>query len=207
MSSSALDLIITATKDNLVVMLEGKGNVVPICDLMHAIKTGVTECKKIISGIEKLQSQFGKEKQAVEPVGSVDENIIDTVRVLSEMRLREVFRDYSHDKMSRDRAVTQIREEVLSTVASANPDTHASIILDQFNQISKKVFREIIFDNERCDGRSHEQLRDISCDVNLYKPLHGSALFQRGQTQVLSTVSLDSIDSALKLDTLSSIDL
>jgi polyribonucleotide nucleotidyltransferase len=52
----------------------------------------------------------------------------------------------------------------------------------------------------RCDGRKLDELRNISCEVDLYKPLHGSALFQRGQTQVFCTVSLDSLDSALKLD-------
>lgn len=55
----------------------------------------------------------------------------------------------------------------------------------------------------RCDGRDFDSLRDISCEVDLYKPLHGSALFQRGQTQVLCTVTLDSADSALKLDAMS----
>jgi polyribonucleotide nucleotidyltransferase len=51
-----------------------------------------------------------------------------------------------------------------------------------------------------CDGRSMEELRNISCQVDLYKPLHGSSLFQRGQTQVFCTVALDSPESALKMD-------
>lgn len=55
----------------------------------------------------------------------------------------------------------------------------------------------------RCDGRRMDQLRDISCEVDLYKPLHGSALFQRGQTQVLCTVALDSLESAMKTDPVS----
>lgn len=55
----------------------------------------------------------------------------------------------------------------------------------------------------RCDGRKLTDLRDISCQVDLFKPLHGSAVFQRGQTQVLCTVTLDSPESALKLDTIS----
>lgn len=52
----------------------------------------------------------------------------------------------------------------------------------------------------RCDGRSPEELRNISCQIDLYKPLHGSSLFQRGQTQVFCTVALDSPDSAMKMD-------
>lgn len=58
----------------------------------------------------------------------------------------------------------------------------------------------LLFFCYRCDGRKLEELRKISCEVDLYKPLHGSALFQRGQTQVFCTVALDSLDSALKLD-------
>ena len=55
----------------------------------------------------------------------------------------------------------------------------------------------------RCDGRGLEDLRDIKCEVDLYKVLHGSAVFQRGQTQVFCTVTLDSLESALKMDTIS----
>ena len=52
----------------------------------------------------------------------------------------------------------------------------------------------------RCDGRDLNEIRDIACEVDLYKPLHGSAIFQRGQTQVLCTVALDSPQSAFKTD-------
>lgn len=55
----------------------------------------------------------------------------------------------------------------------------------------------------RCDGRNLDELRNIECQINLFEPLHGSAFFQRGQTQVLCTVTLDSIESSLKLDTMS----
>lgn len=55
----------------------------------------------------------------------------------------------------------------------------------------------------RCDGRNLNEIRNISCQSGLYQPLHGSALFQRGQTQVFCTVTLDSLESALKMDTLS----
>jgi len=72
------------------------------------------------------------------------------------------------------------------------------------NNLFKNVFIFISINDIliffRCDGRKLDDLRNISCEVDLYKPLHGSALFQRGQTQVFCTVALDSIDSALKLD-------
>ncbi|KAG9433798.1 polyribonucleotide nucleotidyltransferase 1, mitochondrial [Apis mellifera carnica] len=73
-----------------------------------------------------------------------------------------------------------------------------------FSNISKEIFRSLIFETEkRCDGRGMNELREISCQVDLFQPLHGSAFFQRGQTQVLCTVTLDSIESSLKLDTIS----
>lgn len=207
MQTSALDLIVTATKQNLVVMLEGKGNIVPLQDMVHAVKIGTKECQKIITAIEQLRQTCGKEKQVIEPIAPVNEELTESVRILSEMRLNEIFRNHSHDKISRDKAVTAIRDDVVQRVWSKNPDVDRAIINELFNKISKHVFREVIFENERCDGRDHGQLRDISCQVDMYKPLHGCSLFQRGQTQVLSTVSLDSIESALKLDTLSSIDM
>ena len=75
------------------------------------------------------------------------------------------------------------------------------LIEDIYGSISKDIFRELIFEtNIRCDGRQLSELRSISCEVDVFKPLHGSALFQRGQTQVLGTVTLDSHDSAMKLD-------
>lgn len=55
----------------------------------------------------------------------------------------------------------------------------------------------------RCDGRPMDGIRDISCQVDLFNSLHGSAVFQRGQTQVMCTVTLDSLESALKMDSMS----
>lgn len=188
-------------------MLEGKGNVVCNNDCIHAIKTAAKECQKIIEAIESLRNAHGKVKRTIEPVPAINEDISESIRLMSEMRLREIFSNQSHDKISRDNAVNEIRDDVVDRVWSANADVDRWVIQNQFNHFCKSIFRTIIFENGRCDGRAHKQLRDISCQVNMYKPLHGCSLFQRGQTQVLSTVSLDSIESALKLDTLSSIDM
>lgn len=210
MQTSMLDLIVTATTRNLIVMLEGKGNIVPQAAVLQAVKVGTKECQKIIGAIEKLQKACGKEKQVIEPIAPINEEIMESVRTLCEMRLKETFRNHSHDKMSRDRAVVAIRDDVVDKVWSQNAENDKcspAIINESFNKISKGVFRDIIFENERCDGRDHEQLRAISCQVDMYKPLHGCSLFQRGQTQVLSTVSLDSVESALKLDNLTSIEM
>lgn len=207
LQSSNLDLVVTATKQNLVVMLEGKGNMVLQQDLLKAIKAGTKEAQSVITAIEKLQKSIGKTKSEYEQPQVANEIIIEAVQSMSEMRLRDVFRDEKHDKFSRDQAVSEIRSDVLDRVWSSYPDVEPPLISDAFNKICKQIFRTLIFEEEkRCDGRTYDDLRNISCQVDLYKPLHGSALFQRGQTQVFCTVSLDSVESALKLDTISALE-
>lgn len=206
LQSSALDLVVTGTLDKLVVMIEGKANAVPMQTVVKAIKIGTKSCRIICAAIDEFQQKFGKVKREVKIPQPVDEEIVDAIRSMCEMRLNEVFQNDSHDKMSRDQAVKGIRDDVVSRVWSSFPQVEPNVITDEFNKIVKNIFRELIFmNNKRCDGRALNQLRPITCEVNLHEPLHGSALFQRGQTQVMATISLDSIDSAMKLDTLSSI--
>uniref|UniRef100_A0A8D8B0U4 polyribonucleotide nucleotidyltransferase n=1 Tax=Culex pipiens TaxID=7175 RepID=A0A8D8B0U4_CULPI len=205
---SALDLVVSATKQNLVVMLEGRGNIVNENELRMAIKKGTQEAQLIINGIEKLQKSHGKPKRALEPLPQADEEIEAAVRTMSEMRLREIFRDFSHDKFSRDQAVSKTRTDTIDKVWSSYPSVDPGLIGECFNKFTKSVFREMVFEeNRRCDGRYLDDLRKISSSVNMHKPLHGSALFQRGQTQVFATVALDSQESALKLDPITSLDM
>ncbi|XP_058840703.1 polyribonucleotide nucleotidyltransferase 1, mitochondrial-like [Topomyia yanbarensis] len=204
---SALDLVVSATKQNLVVMLEGRGDVVNENELRMAIKKGTKEAQLIINGIEKLQKSFGKPKRTLEPLPQAEQEIEAAVRTMAEMRLREIFRDFAHDKFSRDNAVTNTRIDTIDKVWSCYPSSDPALITDCFNRFAKFVFREMVFEeNRRCDGRYLDDLRKISCSVNLHRPLHGSALFQRGQTQVFATVALDSPESALKLDPITSLD-
>lgn len=201
---SILNLIISATKRNLIVMLEGNANNILQQDLLKAIKSGTKEAQNIINDIEKLQKTFGKNKRELEALPELSEEILEALRSLTEMRVREIFKNYTYDKLGRDNALSDVRTDVSEKIRISFPDIDLSLISDAYNKVVKKIFRDLVFEEEkRCDGREFDQLRDISCKVNLYKPLHGSAMFQRGQTQVFCTVTLDSHESALKLDPLS----
>jgi polyribonucleotide nucleotidyltransferase len=201
LQSSSLNLVLSATKRNLVVMLEGNASSILQQDLLKAIKIGTKETQHVISGIEKLQKSFGKTKREFEPPVEASEEVNEAVRSLSEMRIRKIFTDYSHDKLSRDNALTGVRTDVTEKIRSSFPDLDLNVLGETYNKFVKQVFRDLIFEEEkRCDGREFDQLRNIECKVNLYGPLHGSAMFQRGQTQVFCTVTLDSHDSAMKLD-------
>ncbi|XP_058790116.1 polyribonucleotide nucleotidyltransferase 1, mitochondrial [Phymastichus coffea] len=203
---SSLNLIITAAQHNLIIMMEGSANNVLDQDMRKSIKAGVKECQSIIQAIETLRKKSGKVKRIVEPPAELPEDIKESVESLSEMKLREIFTDHKHDKLSRDIALSNLRNDVLTTMKSNYSDLDVALTAEAFSDCSKKIFRSLIFESDRrCDGRKLNDIRNISCQINLFKPLHGSALFQRGQTQVLCTVTLDSPDSALKMDTISSL--
>ncbi|XP_034283139.1 polyribonucleotide nucleotidyltransferase 1, mitochondrial [Pantherophis guttatus] len=86
------------------------------------------------------------------------------------------------------------------------PGADSYEITESFNVVSKEIFRNLIMNEyRRCDGRDFNTLRNISCEVDLFKTLHGSALFQRGQTQVLCTVTFDSLESSIKSDLITTV--
>ena len=205
MTSSQLNLVVVATGQNLVVMLEGNAENILQQDLLKAIKLGVRECQVIIKDIQSMQKEFGKVKRSFqEVILQVPEEISNATRALSEVHLQEVFRNFEFDKLQRDNAVSALRLEVLDKLRDSYPSVESTALNEAFSKVTKSVFRKLILDdNVRCDGRSLTDLRNITCEVDLHKPLHGSALFQRGQTQVFCTVAFDSLDSVLKSDPLS----
>lgn len=182
-------------------MLEGNANNILQQDLLKAIKLGSKEAQGIVEKIETLQRNYGKTKRTLEPVPELSEEIVEALNTLTKMPIAQIFKNYTFDKLGRDNAVTNVRNAVIENIKNSFADVDINKVSDEFNKIVKQTFRDLVFEeNRRCDGRGFEDLRDISCNVNLYKPLHGSATFQRGQTQVFCTVTLDSHESALKLD-------
>ncbi|KAF6033456.1 PNPT1 [Bugula neritina] len=114
-----------------------------------------------------------------------------------------VFSTTTHDKYSRDNALQAILRHAL-TAAESNENlsnVSPSVISTAFSNLSKDVMRDVILDQQvRPDGRPLDRVRPISCEVDVLKPLHGSSLFQRGQTQVMASVTLDSLEAMSKAD-------
>lgn len=213
LQNSSLDLIVAATKQNLVIMLEGRGDVVLLQDLQKAIKHGTREAQLIIAQIEKMRKEMKHLKEKREPQADsgkkleLTQEVIDAIKTMSTIKIKEIFRDSSHDKLSRDNAVSAVRTEVISGVWSSFPDHDVNQITDALNSYIIEVFRLLILEEDRrCDGRGFDDLRKISCQVDLFEPLHGSSLFTRGQTQVMCSVTLDSKHSAIKLDSLAALE-
>ncbi|XP_014610280.1 PREDICTED: polyribonucleotide nucleotidyltransferase 1, mitochondrial [Polistes canadensis] len=205
MQESILNLIVSATSNNYVLMLEGSANNVSPQNLKKAIKQGVKECQSIIQAITELQKKCGKKKMnfTVPEIKDVD-GITECIKLNTENKIREILTNFKHDKLSRDNAISEVLVNVTDIIIEKYPETELRVIENIYYKFVKEIFRSLIFEtNIRCDGRKLQELRKITCQVDLFKPLHGSALFQRGQTQVLCTVTLDSLESALKMDTVS----
>ena len=145
---SALNLVVSATRHNLVVMLEAAADNVLQQDFLKGIKAGVKECQNVIQAIQQLQKHYGKAKREFEPSSIPNKDITDAVKSMSEMRLREIFRDHTHDKLSRDIAVSAVRTDVIDKLKqSFSESVDINAIIESFNQVCKQTFRSLIFED------------------------------------------------------------
>ncbi|KAG7283163.1 hypothetical protein CRUP_000525 [Coryphaenoides rupestris] len=177
------------------------GPIGAVRDFCHAVKFGVKHTQQIIHAIQQLCREKKVTKRTPVKIFSAPADMVEHVRLLSADRIYSVFTDSSHDKISRDDAINKIRLETEEALKVKYPQAEPYEIIESFNNVSKDIFRKLVLNEyKRCDGRELYALRDISCEVDVLKPLHGSALFQRGQTQVLCGVTFDSLESSIKAD-------
>jgi polyribonucleotide nucleotidyltransferase len=169
-------------------MIDASANRLSDEKFFSALEFSIECCLPIIDQIKNLSS---KPKRTNIELQKFDDILVEKLTKLSSDRLLKIFTDSTLDKIARDTAITLLRQEIASS------EEYSTINLtDTFSYVVKKIFRNLIFEkSHRCDGRLFDQLRSINCQINLYQPLHGSALFQRGQTQVLCTVAFDALDS------------
>lgn len=152
-----LNIIITATKQNLIIMMEGSANEILEQDLRKAIKLGVKECQSIVASIAKLQKKHGKTKRQFEAKNQQqDNNLVGSVKELSEAKLRDIFCNYTYDKVSRDNAIRNLGDSVLETLKSDNVDLDDKLVKNIYTKITKDVFRSLVFEkNVRYNYKLH----------------------------------------------------
>uniref|UniRef100_A0A4W6F8W4 polyribonucleotide nucleotidyltransferase n=1 Tax=Lates calcarifer TaxID=8187 RepID=A0A4W6F8W4_LATCA len=156
MTSSTLNLIVAGGPSSQVVMIEASAENVLQQDFCHAVKVGVKHTQQIILAIQQLAREQKVTKRT--PVKVFSKGLYE--------------------------AINKIRLETEENLKEKFPQAEPFEIIESFNIVSKEIFRNLVLNEyRRCDGRELTALRNISCDVDLFKPLHGSALFQRGQTQ------------------------
>lgn len=188
---SDLHLVVAGTK-HAVTMVEAGGREVPEDVVLDAIMFGQEEVKRIVAFQEEIVSKVGKEKIEV-PLFQPDPAVEAWIREKGTSRLQEALRN--PDKQSREAAVDNTRQELISEFTRemgeevyAEKEKDVSKVLDDV--IREIVRRMITHDKERPDGRGLTEIRPISCEVGLLPRAHGSAVFTRGQTQVMTICTL-----------------
>ncbi|MCX8129990.1 MAG: polyribonucleotide nucleotidyltransferase [Clostridia bacterium] len=193
---SKMYVTLAGTKDKIT-MIEAGAKEVSEEIMLEAIRKGHDEIKKIVNFINDIVSEIGKPK--FEYVSSdVPEEIFKAVKEFSYRSMREAV--LAVDKQDRDEKIRKLTEEVQAKFEEQYPDMK-STISDAIYKLEKKVVREYILEEgKRVDGRKLDEIRPLSAEVSLLPRTHGSGLFQRGQTQVLTTVTLGAMGDVQMLD-------
>ncbi len=183
---SVLNLSIAGTKDALL-MIEAGAKIIPEDQMVDAMAAAIPEIQKLAEVQEELQRRVGKEKIIV-PEYAVDEKLREEITPIFLSKIEEALKH--KEKLTRERALDDIKEEIIKEVVEQNPDKEKDVN-EIFDALLKNYIREkTINTGVRIDGRSYTEIRPLSIEVGLLKRTHGSALFTRGQTQVLSIATL-----------------
>lgn len=196
--SSDIDIIVAGSKTGIT-MVEGGGNIVSEKDMLEAIFFGHEQLKPIIDIQEKLVAAVGKPKQefiSPEP----DPALIQRLTPIAEERFPKALS--VPDKLERKAALSEIKAEIFAGLGDDFADRKEEVY-GILNDIQKSICRKMILDEERrIDNRRLDEVRPISCQAGILPRTHGSALFTRGETQVLSILTLGSGRDEQRVETL-----
>ena len=198
---SDLTLTVAGTADKIA-MIEAGANEVSNETMLDAIKAGHVEIKKICEFISKMKEEIGKPKFEYKSF-AVNEEIYD---YLSENYKEDMKTAVTEkDKTVRDNNVEEltvkINEEYAEKFGEEKAEEDKSAIGEALYKLEKKVVRDMIFyEHKRVDGRNLDEIRPLSCEVGLLPRVHGSAMFTRGLTQVMSIATLGMVSEEQSLD-------
>ena len=196
-AQSDLDLVYVGT-ENDVIMIEGSAQELPEAEFLEALEFAHGHAREMIRIQKELAAMVGKPKRDVELL-KVDQELLDIAYRVAGDRIEQAL--YTEGKVARSKAVDALREEVKAAILEKNPEADPFAISQAFDYVQKKAFRVSILEKQkRVDGRSYADLRPISCEVGVLPRAHGSAIFQRGETQALALATLAPIEEAQMID-------
>ncbi|MBR3511355.1 MAG: polyribonucleotide nucleotidyltransferase [Clostridia bacterium] len=189
--NSRLVLTVAGTMDKIA-MIEAGADEIPDDTMLEAIKTAHTEIKRVCEFINSIKAEIGKPKFEYKSF-AVDEEIYNVVA--GEFASRMETDVQTPDKIERDDKIAKLTEDVNAWYAEKFGEEKAEedkvAIGEALYKLEKKTVRRLILEEgKRVDGRGIYDIRPLSCEVGLIPRVHGSALFNRGRTQVLSVVTL-----------------
>ena len=196
-----LTLTVAGTKEKIA-MIEAGANEIPNSLMLEAIKKGHEEIKRICDFISEIKAEIGKPKMEYKSF-EVDHDVYEEIESNFEERMYQDVQ--AQDKEVRDANMDKLAEDVNNYFVEKYGEEKAEEVkqdvADSLYKLEKKCVRKMIFEeHKRPDGRAIDEIRPLSCEVGLLPRTHGSAMFTRGQTQVLSVATLGMVNEEQKLD-------
>jgi polyribonucleotide nucleotidyltransferase len=209
-SASDLELTVAGTED-AILMVEAGANEIPEAEILDALDIAHAEIKKLCALQRDLAAKVGKEKKVFAPI-QVDAQLLEQIRASHGSALDAATQ--VEDKLERQDATKAVEEAILEQYGPSAPDgaSDEQLVAAKerraaaqlaFDKLEKSIIRErIAVHKKRPDGRSENEIRDITIEVGVTPRTHGSALFTRGQTQALSVVAMGTLKEEMRIDTL-----
>ena len=195
-NESELNLVVAGSYD-AVMMVEAGANELSEEVILNAIIFGHDAIKTIIEFQNKIVAEIGKEKRQMK-LFEIPEEIITDVKDYALEKLDKALRN--PDKLAREAEVSEIKADVAMFFAEKYPDDAKNIQLTLQKIVKSLVRKMITIEKIRPDGREIEEVRPVSCEVGLLNRTHGSGLFTRGQTQILTITTLGALGDEQILD-------
>jgi len=198
---SRLTLTVAGTLEKIT-MIEAGADEIPNDTMLEAIKTAHEEIKKICNFISDIKAEIGKPKFEYKSFATDPEVYNEIVANFKDRMYQDV---QATDKTVRDANIEKITEDItayfVGKYGEESTEEKKTDIADSVHDLEKACVREMILEeHKRPDGRKIDEIRPLSCEVGVLPRVHGSAIFTRGQTQVMSIVTLGTNNEAQELD-------
>lgn len=196
LETSDLNMIVVGTQE-AIVMVEAMGREVKEDQIVEAIEYGHQAVRRITDSIKELGSRLNITKRTVEPV-TFDPELARRVEDKATSNVEDAL--HTQDKAASEQKMKACRKELVEELAADDEEKGAQVKA-LFDQLKEKMFRRSLLEKkQRLDGRAFNKIRAISGEVSLLPRAHGSALFTRGETQALVTVTLGTGEDVQRLD-------
>jgi polyribonucleotide nucleotidyltransferase len=198
--SSLLNIVVAGSEEGIV-MVESGALEVSEETVVDALEFGHTQVKKIVAAIRELHALLKPQKVVVPPL-PFDETLYAEIEKKYGPRLHDALNTEKHPKKESYHLVDALKDEILEAIPEEDEDKRA-LAKRAFERLREKIFRDDVLNaRRRPDGRAFDQIRKITCEVGWLPRVHGSALFTRGETQALATLTLGTKEDMQRLDLL-----
>src|ERR1700738_2125460 len=198
--TSLLNIVIAGSEEGIV-MVESGALEVSEEAVVDALEFGHKEIKKIVAAIRELHAQLKPKKVVVAPL-PFDQALYSEIEKKHGAKLKDALNTEKHPKKESYHLVDELKAEIVNAIPEDDEEKRA-LAKRAFEKLRENIFRdEILNARRRPDGREFDKIRKITCEVGLLPRVHGSALFTRGETQALATLTLGTKEDMQRLDLL-----